>query len=110
MREEVFDELHVVGGGADQLARATPREIGGGERVELPEEIDPHVREQTERHVVREPGFEPVQDPGERRHDDEGDEQTAVRRAVLECLHDQGAEDPDADQRDHARDAEAEGH
>ena len=67
MGEEILDELDVVRGEVHQVARAPPHQIGGRQLVELAEGIDAHLRQQAERHVVRHPGFEPVDDARHRR-------------------------------------------
>ena len=107
--EEVLDQLDVMSGHADQIARAPSREIGGGQRVELAEHVEAHVGEQAIGHVMGQPRLEPVQDARERRGEGEGDQQPAERRAVLDRAHDERAQYPHPDQRDHPRHAEHEG-
>ena len=104
--EEVLDQLDVVGGDADEVARPAPRQIGGGERVELPEHVQAHVGEQPVGHVVGEPRLDPVQEARERRHHGERHEQEAEGLPRLDVLHDERAQHADADQGDDARDAE----
>ena len=106
--EEVFDQLHVVGGRAHQITRPAPREIGRRQRVELLKHCQTHVGEQPVRDVVGEPGLAPVQDAGERRHHEQAREQRAGRLAALDGAHRERAEDADADQGRDARDAEKE--
>ena len=59
--EEVLDQLDVVGGERHQIAGAAAHEIGRRQRVELAEGVDAHLGQQAEGHVVRHPGFQPVQ-------------------------------------------------
>ena len=108
MREEVLDQLHVVGGGADQIARPPARQIGGRERVELVEDGQPHVGQQAVGDVVGHPRLDPVQGPGERRDRQQAREQRARRLTALDGADGQRAEDTDADQRRHPRHAERE--
>ena len=60
--EEVLDQLDVVGGQRHQIAGAPAHQIGRRQRIELAEGVDAHLGQQAEGHVVRQPGFEPVQD------------------------------------------------
>ena len=80
------------------------------EPVELPEEVDPHVGEQTIGEVVGEPRLEPVEEPGERRHDEQRGEPESPRLARLDGLHHERRQDPDPDQRRHPGQPEPEGH
>ena len=67
VREEIFDGLDVLVGECDQVAGAPPHQIGRRQSVELAEQIDPHLRQQPVGDVVRQPGFEPMKETGERR-------------------------------------------
>ena len=106
--EEVLDQLDVVGGHGDEIAAPASRQVRGSERVELPEEREPHVVEQPVGHVVGEPRLEPVEQPGQRRRHRESDQQRAERRVVLHGAHDQRAQHADRDDRGHSRDAKSE--
>ena len=108
VREEVLDQLDVVGGDADEIARAPAGEIGRRQCVELAERRDAHVGEQPIGDVVSEPGLDPVQDAGDRRDDGEPEEQGARRLAVPDGAHRQRAQDSDPDEGDHPDDAEHE--
>ena len=72
MREEKFHRLHILGRHGHQIAGAPAHKIGWGQFVEFLEQRNAHFRQQPERHVMRCPGFEPVQDPRQRRHDGQG--------------------------------------
>ena len=109
MGEEVFDQLDIVGGDAYQVTRAAPREVGGSERIELTEEIEAHVGEEAERHVVGEPRLEPVQDASQGGYDCQPQQQGAERGTLLEGKHDQRAHDSYADQSQDACHAQDEG-
>ena len=78
MREEVLDELDVMSGHRHQIAGAPANEPGRCEPVELLVERDAHLGEHAERHVMREPRFQPVQHPRQRRDDRENHPGTAV--------------------------------
>ena len=93
MGEEIFDRLDVLVGERDQVAGAPPHQIGRRQGVELAEQIDPHFRQQPIGDVVRQPGFEPVQEPGERRRQREQDQQIAEGRAGLDRGDRERAED-----------------
>ena len=67
VRVEIFDRLHVLGGKPDEVARAAAQQVGRRQGIELGEKCDAHVRQQAVRHVVGEPGFEPMQHARERR-------------------------------------------
>ncbi len=107
--EEILDQLDVMGGERHQVAGAPPHQIGRRQLVQLAEHVDAHVRQQAERHVVRDPGFQPMQQAGQRRHDRERPQPVPVGLAVLEVEHHQGAQDADADEGHHAQHAEQEG-
>ena len=77
--EEVLDQLDVVGGQRHQIAGAAAHQIGRRQRVELAEDVDAHLGQQAEGHVVRQPGFQPVQHARQRRHDGERDGEAARR-------------------------------
>ena len=87
--EEILDQLDVMGGERHQIAGASPHQIGRRQLIELAEHVDPHVRQQAERHVVGDPGFQPVQQAGQRRHHRERPQPVAIRLAVLQVQHHQ---------------------
>ncbi len=58
---EILHRLHVLGRQRHQVAGAAAQQVGGGEAVQLGEQGDPHLGQQAVGHVVREPGFQPVQ-------------------------------------------------
>jgi len=89
---------------------ATPEQIAGAsastgragpQRHQLAEEAHAHVREQAIGHVVREPGLEPVEHAGGRRHQQQRHQQcagSACRGSPRR--HDEARlREPDADQR-----------
>ncbi len=82
--EEVLDRFDVLGRERDQVAGAALEQIGGRERFEPGEERDAHLGEQAVGHVVREPRFEPVQQPGERRDDQQRDHERLRKAAALD--------------------------
>ncbi len=59
--EEILDQLDIVGRQRHQIAGAPPREIGRRQRIELAEHVDAHLGQQPERHLMGDPGFQPVQ-------------------------------------------------
>ena len=101
VREEVLHEFDVMRRHAHEVAGAAPDEVGGGKPVELVEQGDAHLGEHAERHVVGEPGLEPVQHAGERGDDREGHEVRRERLAALHRSDGECAEHPDADQGHH---------
>ncbi len=106
--EEVLDQLDVVGGHAEQIAGPPRGQVGRAQLHELAEEAHAHVGEQPVRHVVGEPGLEPVQHAGQRRDDQERHEPRAGRLAAAHRADHQRAQQPDADQRGHPRHAQPE--
>ena len=82
--EEVLDQLDVVGGRADQVARPAPREIGGRQRVELAEDVEPHVGEQPVRESWASHDSSQCRSAGERRHHEQARPAAAGRLAALD--------------------------
>ena len=109
MGEEILDQLDVVRGERHQIASAAAHQIGRCQRIELAEGVDAHLGQQAEGHVVRKPGFQPMQRARERRHDGERDGEAADRVMMLERQHDQGRQHADTDERHHAQHAEGKG-
>ena len=84
VREEILHKFHVVGRHRDHIAGPTAHHVGRRQTVELFEKCNPHLRQEPEGHVMRNPGFEPVEDTGYRRHDGQQDEQINERLACLD--------------------------
>jgi hypothetical protein len=105
VREEVLDGLDVLRRQRDQVARAPLEEIGGRQRFELRIELDAHLGEQAIGHVVCEPGFDPVQDPGERRNEQQRYDEALRKASALDAGDCPGAEHADADEGRHPRHA-----
>ncbi len=55
MGKEILDRFDVLCGERDQVARTAAHQIGGGQRVELAEQVDPHLSQQSIRDIVRQP-------------------------------------------------------
>ena len=105
VREEILDGLDVLRRKRQQVAGAALEQISRRERFELDEEIDAHLGKQAIRHVVRQPGFEPVQQPRERRDDEQRDHQRLRGRTVFDRGNDERAQNADADERGDTTDA-----
>ena len=97
MGEEIFDRLDVLARQRDQVAGAAPHQIGRRQRVELAEQVDPHLGQQPVGDVVGEPAFEPVEQPGERRGEAEQRSAGAVGRPALDRGDRERPDDADAD-------------
>ena len=89
--------------------RSGADQVGGRERFE-PGRGDAHLGEQAVGHVVREPRFEPVEQPGERRDHQQGARASCGKAAALHRRERPRAEHGDADERGDPRDAEHDGH
>ena len=96
--EEIFDGLDILVGERDQVAGAPPHQISRRQGVELAEQIDPHFRQQPIGDVVRQPGFEPVEEAGERRRQCEQDQQVPEGSAHLDRGDGESAENADPDE------------
>ena len=109
MGEEILDELDVVRCQSHEIPGATAHQISRRQCIELAVDIDAHLRQQPERHIVSDPGFEPVQHTRERRQDGERPEPARIGCAVLEREHRQGAHYADADEGDDTQHAQHKG-
>ena len=108
MGEEVLDRLDVLGRHGGQIAGAPAQQVGGRQLVQLVEQAHAHFGQQPERHVVGEPGFEPVQDAGQpARRWRQPDSQVLERLARLDRATISARKDADADKGDDPGDAEA---
>jgi len=94
---EILDRLDILRRQCDQIAGAAAQQIAGRQRVELAEQCDAHVGEQTIGHGVCLPRLKPVQDAGKRRYEGETNEQIAGGMAGFQPGDDQRAEDRDTD-------------
>ena len=109
MSKEVFDELDIIGDKRHQIARAAAHQVGRRQRIELAEDVEPHLGQQPERHVMSNPGFQPVQDAGQRSKYRQRPQPAAVILAVLEIRDSQRAQHANADEGQNAQHAEQEG-
>ena len=103
MGEEKLDRLHVLRRHGNQIASATPNEVSRRKPIEFLEKRDTHFRQQPERHVMRGPGFEPMEDARRRGHDRQRNQQAVERLAPFNGRDDQRADGADADKGGHPR-------
>ena len=104
--EEIFDALDILCRHADQIARAPAQQISRAQPVQFFEQRDAHLGQQAKRHIVRDPGFEPMQDAGEGRQNIKPDQRAPHLDTVFDARHHKRAEHADADERDDARDTQ----
>ena len=109
MGVEILDRLDILGRERHQIAGAAPQQIGRCQTVELGEQRDAHLRQQAIGHVVRQPGFEPVQRCRHRRREQQRHQQAEDRLLRRDRRNHQSAENANADEGQHPADAAQDG-
>ena len=106
MGVEILDRLDVLRGERHQVARTPIVQIGGGELLQLAVEGHPHLGQQLVGHVMRQPGFQPVQHTGDGRHQQQRDRHAGESLPGSHRGQQQRPQHADADERGDPADAE----